>query len=184
MIKTQRKTNYLIIAISLVVLFGVIVATSLQTNAAKINKKVITHFDLTESFDSIESLEQSASLIANVKVNSSKSFTYGNVVFTLSNVSVNKAYKGEADKTINILETGGIGEDGLYYTVEGNDVLLKNQQAIVYLEKYDGPIAENAYVIKGVYEGKFKIQNGKLLPPKETKGDIQHVNSINDLNLE
>ncbi|WP_173275974.1 hypothetical protein [Paenibacillus sp. NEAU-GSW1] len=145
---------------------------------------VNVHFDLSEHFESVESLQESASLIARVKIKDTSSYQYGNVVFTLSDATVKKVYKGDIEKQadIRILETGGSYE-GLVYIAEGNAVFAKNDEAVVFLEKYDGPVAEDAYVIKGVYQGKFKVKGDQLIPSDEVFGELQTVDSYSDLNL-
>ncbi|MEK3882447.1 hypothetical protein [Paenibacillus sp. PL2-23] len=142
------------------------------------------HFDLVEKFDSVEELYEKSNIIAQVKVGNTNTIEYGNVAFTLSNVEIIKVFKGDLDKksTISILETGGT-HDGLIYRAEGNAVFTKSDQAIVYLEKYEGPIADNSYVIKGVYQGKFKVNGEKITPPNEVDGNIESVKSIKDLKL-
>ncbi|MBP2114659.1 hypothetical protein [Paenibacillus silagei] len=181
----KRFSKTLMLAISSLILIGGLGYTFYHSEASKSTKNVTMHFDLTESFDSADSLEKSAPVIAKVKVNTAKSFDYGNIVFTLSDAEIQKIYKGNLtnNTAINILETGGTGEDGLNYSVEGNAVFSKGDEAIVYLEKYVGPVAEDAYVIKGVYEGKFRLEGERIIPPEESRGNLEQVTSISDLNL-
>ncbi|WP_405115737.1 hypothetical protein MHH28_13580 [Paenibacillus sp. FSL K6-1217] len=119
--KNKKNINKLLITVLTFILIGGLSFTFYKSDASDSNNNVKMHFDLTESFDSIEGLEKSSSLIANIKVNSTKSFDYGNIVFTLSDVTVKKSYKGSipSNSSISILETGGASEDGYNYNVEG-----------------------------------------------------------------
>ncbi|MED1919810.1 hypothetical protein P4V64_31525 [Bacillus thuringiensis] len=157
-------------------------------NPAKSDKKTIKKVDVSgdvvEGFDSIKKLNESAEVIAEVEINESKSFQYKNVVFTLSDAKVKQLYKGDVDpeNVIKILETGGY-KDGTEYTFEGNEVFETGEKAYVYLEKYEGPVAEDAYVIKGVYQGKFLEEEGKLQPPNGVAKGLQ-VESESQLGLD
>lgn len=146
-------------------------------------KKVDVSGEVVEDFDSIQKLNESAEVIAKVEINVSESFQYKNVVFTLSDAKVKQVYKGdvEPENVIKILETGGY-KDGTEYTFEGNEVFETGEKAYVYLEKYEGPVAKDAYVIKGVYQGKFLEEEGELLSPNGVAKGLQ-VNSERQLQL-
>ncbi|WJQ83541.1 hypothetical protein [Brevibacillus brevis] len=137
-------------------------------------KKVDVSGEVVEGFDSTKELHESAEVIAEVEINESESFQYENVVFTLSDAKVKQVYKGEVlpENVINILETGGY-KNGTEYTFEGNEVFETGEKAYVYLEKYDGPVTEDAYVIKGVYQGKFLKEEGKLQSPNGVAKGLQ-----------
>lgn len=145
------------------------------------------HGSLAESFTNVEALKNKSEIIAEVQIKDADSFHYETMTFTLSEGVVKKVYKGELNKkdTIHILETGG--RNGLEeYTFEGNKVFEEGDKAIVFLEKYEGPVAPDAYVIKGVYQGKFKIkdENGSLEPAKHVSTKLEKVENIGDLELE
>ena len=149
-------------------------------------KHVDMHLDLSESFDTVSELKENAPIIAKVNVTEAKSFDYGNVTFKLSDAKIKKVYKGDLknNTSISILETGGSGADGLTYLPEGNSVFASGDEAVVFLERYVGPVAEDSYVIKGVYQGKFKIKGNKVVPPAEVHGELETIQSIEDLSLE
>jgi Na+-transporting methylmalonyl-CoA/oxaloacetate decarboxylase gamma subunit len=165
---------------------GISIFVSRTNASAAKDNNVNMHLDLRENFTSIKSLHDSAQLIAKVKIEGSTSYEYGNVIFTLSKADIKKVYKGDLDKNsvINILETGGTGNDGLEYLSDGNTVFAPGDEAVVYLEKYIGPVAEDSYVIKGVYQGKFKVKGDRLLPASETEGELKNVGTIHGLGLE
>ncbi|GAB1529840.1 MULTISPECIES: hypothetical protein [Brevibacillus] len=140
-------------------------------------KKVDVSGEVVEGFDSIKELNESAEVIAEVEINESESFQYKNVVFTLSDAKVKQVYKGDVlpENVIKILETGGY-KNGTEYTTEGNKVFETGEKAYVYLEEYEGPVAEDAYVIKGVYQGKFLEEEGQLQSPNGVAKGLQVSN--------
>lgn len=179
-----------------VTVFGIIFALIIVILVSAVifdynNKKqtppvVNMHLDLVDRFDSVDSLKSQSTLIALIEVTNTRTYEYEDVPFTLSNAVIKKLYKNtDADKnisSINILETGG-EIDKLNYVSDGNSVFKPSDEAIVFLEKYIGPVAEDAYVIKGAYQGKFKLSGNKLIPPLEVSDGLQKINSIQELNL-
>jgi len=122
----------------------------------------------------------------NVGKTASKSLEYKHVVFTITNVEVQKTFKGDqhANDSINILELGGF-YDNKEYVYGNNHVLQPGEKVILFLERYQGLVTNDAYVIKGVFQGKFKLDGskGKLEKNNEKFGELQNVQSIEDLKL-
>lgn len=86
-----------------------------------------------------------------------------------------------------ILETGGT-LNNVEYLFEDGGVLNPGDRSIVYFKKYIGPIpeAQDAYIISGVYQGKFDIDEStnKLTPAASEQEELSEVQSLSDLNLE
>ncbi|WP_144936850.1 cytochrome c maturation protein CcmE [Paenibacillus sp. 32O-W] len=115
--------------------------------------------ELSEYYSSIDELSQRADIIVQVEKTGGKSFKYEDVPFTLSQAKIQQSYKGSkpAGERIVILETGGIIHN-IEYTFEGNKILRDKDRAVLFLKKYTGPVTnEDAYVILGVFQGKFKL---------------------------
>lgn len=141
--------------------------------------------ELSEGFQSIEELTNSSEIIAKVNIQNSKSISYEDVVFSLASANVMKVFKGDyPNQTITILETGGI-KNNIEYVFEDNKTLKKNEQAILFLRKYNGPITKDAYVILGVFQGKFLLEkdSNHVINGKNKLGELAQVNSIEALNL-
>jgi hypothetical protein len=138
---------------------------------------------LSEEFHSIKELRDRAELIALVSVKNAKPLSVANATFTLSESEIVKVFKGKPSKSvINILETGGIDEKGRMVVFDENPVFRKNEQAIVFLERYVGNVADDAYVILGVYQGKFIIDDqDKIIPPKNVSEKLVSITSRNEL---
>ena len=100
---------------------------------------------------------------------------YGDIPFTISNVSILNNIKGDIKTdTIKIIETGGRyklagnnpkEEKGLEvdYQFEGIPVVQKGEHLYLFLEPFIGPQVKDAYIPLGVFQGKFKVlQNNKV----------------------
>lgn len=136
---------------------------------------------IAESFDSIQELKDRAELIALVSIKNTKPLSAGGVTFTVSESELMEVFKGKAPQTvINILETGGI-ENGKMISYDGNTVMQKNDQAIVFLERYVGPIVDDAYVILGVYQGKFVVDKDRIIHPNGVSEQLASITSKNEL---
>ena len=143
---------------------------------------VDTHASLVHDYTTVAELKQEADIIAEVQINQSQATKYKDLVFTISEAKVMKTFKGTVSDNLNILETGGTFQD-TKYMLNGNEAFSTGNKAIVFLERYEGPIAENAYVILGVYEGKFQMNGSKLTASKEISPDLNRVHSLIDLQL-
>lgn len=174
-----RKSIGLSLAVISVLLAWIIINSNI-TKASEYSNVVDVSYDLTESSSTIKTLQEKSETIAKVKILSTKSFKYGEVVFTLSRAQINEKFKGNTvEKEITILESAGEYE-GLKYLAEGNEAFKKGDEAVVFLYPYKGPVAEDAYVIKGVYEGKFRLKDDKLIPSKNVKGDLVKLETLSD----
>lgn len=82
--------------------------------------------------------------------------TYQGVDFVKTGVNVKKVLKGSdlAGKEITLLQTV-CAEDP---TVE------KGSTVLLFLDTYDGPVTENAYVCKGLYQGQYKVSGDTFAP--------------------
>ncbi|REB06017.1 hypothetical protein DVB69_13855 [Sporosarcina sp. BI001-red] len=147
--------------------------------------------DIVDHFSNVEELSARAELILEVDVNSTESIDFGDLVFTVSNNTVKKVYKGNEDmKSVSILETGGIGRLNVNgkraeanLILNDNEEFKKKDKAIVYLEKYEGPIAKDCYVILGVYQGKFKLKNTNEIVPPNSSELSKEIDQLSDLDL-
>lgn len=73
------------------------------------------------------------------------------------------------------------------YTIETDTTLKRNEDAILFLTEYEGPILENTkkYVVSGVYEGKFRLkEDNSIIPSELNNGELSKIELVEDLNLE
>ncbi|KWX79617.1 hypothetical protein [Paenibacillus jilunlii] len=158
------------------------------TGSKATSKDVVTyHGDLAVNYNTVTELTYDSESINEIKVAEKKSFEYKGVVFTVSKANIAKTYKGDLEGSVNILETGG-NYNNTEYLFDDASVLKPGDKAVVYLKKYEGPIieAQGAYVISGVYQGKFNIDEARdiLVPAAEEQQELTEVKSLSDLNLE
>lgn len=174
------------------IIFGLFIALCLSALLIYLsNIPLLTfnsHGELSESFSTVDELKQKAEVIVEVNISDAKAKKYNDVVFTLSSAEVKKIYKGDLQKKtyLNILETGGV-HNNIEHTFEGEKTLKKQDNAILFLKKYNGPITnEEAYVILGMYQGKFKLdKSGAIIGKnKELPTDLNALTNKQSLNLE
>ncbi len=115
-------------------------------------------------YSNIKELKKKADAIVHYKVLSSETIQYSEVYFTVSKAEVLKAIKGNYAKgdTINILQTGAIinGQD---ISISGDNIYRKDDESIGFLYKYDGPVAEDAYMTLGINDGRFDVKDSKII---------------------
>jgi uncharacterized lipoprotein YehR (DUF1307 family) len=113
--------------------------------------------DVENVYDSVEEITDHSTLIVEVMLgNTSNEIEYGNTNFSKTNVTIKEVYKGDPEinnSNIDIIELSSIN-----ITKD-----KENGKFLLFLRPYEGPITTNAYVISGVYQGKFKISNNDEL---------------------
>lgn len=144
---------------------------------------------VSSTYSDLETLEADSSSIIDGTVLENEYFEYEDVQFTVSSIRVDKVYKGnlEAGETVNLLETGGI-INNVEYFIEGDKVLKEDEQSILYLKDYEGPIQSDVkkYTTVGVYQGKFRHENDEevVTYSEENIGELAEIEVIDDLGLE
>lgn len=78
-------------------------------------------------------------------------------------VKISKVLKGQfGEENIQILQT-----------VSPNDPTIQpDEEVILFLNKYDGPICDNCYICVGLYQGHYKIENNKVIPSHNIDSSI------------
>lgn len=150
---------------------------------------------LVNYYKTLEEINRDSEVIVKGSIIENEYIEYGGLVFTVSRFKVDDVVKGNVVKgdIIKVLQTGGIStlksnemdeksfEDskevekylknnlGKKYeaTVEGVKVLKESDNAVVLLQKYDGPVTTDAYVGTGDFQGRFIInQKTKSINPQ------------------
>lgn len=176
-----HKRNVSILVFSLLIIISTISFTFF-TNQSQGQKIINVSGDVSRWYDSFSELEKDADVIVEVEIENIDTILFSDVVFSVSSAKVTNVLKGEyTEKTINILETGGIYK-GQEYVFEENPVSKKNQKQLLYLVRYVGPIHDDAYVILGVYQGKFNIdKNNKLIPSYGVSSGLKSTSEVSEL---
>lgn len=181
------KKKLLIISSTILLTFIISFIGIKNSNIPLSTNNLSATVDIT--YNNVDELAKDADIIADININDLEYFEYENVPFTLSKAMINEIYKGNINNTesINILETGGI-INNVEYIIEDEKVMKKGENAIVFLQTYEGPIKpdKNKYVVLGVYQGKFKFNKNKselVTPSPLIEGELTEVRTIDDLNL-
>ncbi|WP_010499914.1 hypothetical protein [Paenibacillus elgii] len=174
------------------VTFGIIallITTALLIHLLNVPIVTVNSYgELSESFKTVDGLKQKADIIVETDVMKANPIKYNNVVFTVSDVVIKKAYKGhhQINEQIKILETGGV-YNNIEHTFEGQKTLKSQEKAILFLKKYVGPVTKDqAYTVLGVYQGKFNLDSsGNIISKKvEHPTQLDLIANKNQLNLE
>jgi hypothetical protein len=146
---------------------------------------------LTKIYKSISELKDDSDIIIEGTVKDTTSVMQGPVPFTISQVHVDEVYMSNDPDIVrggeaHIIETGGIINPDFQIkeflekfpgkpidsgkvkpkemTMDGISVLKPYNHAILFAKRYTGKATqEKAYVILGVYQGKFLVEDGKVI---------------------
>ena len=99
----------------------------------------------------------------------------GKTIFTYVTVDVSQWIKGSGPKTVTVRVPGGeVGDVGLW--VEDTPVFFQGQEVIAFLEPSN---EAQVMQVKGWYQGKFTIKDGKVIESGLPTGDfVRMVSSI------
>lgn len=108
---------------------------------------------VTESFQHIDDLATSSPIVIVGKVRSApKPFTHQSVTFFESHIQVQRVYRDvngqlKSADTITLLQND----------MEEDPLVKRDETVLLYLQRYEGPVMENAYRIVGLQLGHFKV---------------------------
>ena len=122
------------------------------------------HVKLAEGFSTYQDLvEHSQIVVTATVVSKNNEFIYDDMTFAITEIEVKDCVRGKLNgKTVKVLQTKA-EEDP--YLIKGSDMLL-------FLSPYTGPIADNVYVINGLYYGQFSIKDNTLYEVQVEKEDM------------
>lgn len=151
---------------------------------------------LVNYYETLDEINNDSEIVAMGTIIENEYVEYNGLIFTLSKFKVENVVKGDVavGDTIKVLQTGGISEVkvneedvksfedpeevekyledkvGTKYetSIEGIKVLKEDTIAVLLLQKYVGPITEDAYVGTGDFQGRFIVN-------QNTKSDIPSV---------
>ncbi|TVX94119.1 hypothetical protein [Paenibacillus agilis] len=109
---------------------------------------------LATHYNALEELAYDAELIIEAELTGkSKEIPFRSTRYKLTEVNVNKVMKGNIElksNVIQLLEIASLSMD-------------PHKNNILFLDKYEGPVANDAYVVVGLYQGRFKINDDNLV---------------------
>lgn len=128
----------------------------IYTSNSMENRKI--HLKLSYTASTVDQLvEDSQVIIDCISSEKSEVIVYNEVEFIVTEMKIKDVIKGENLKkgdTITILQTNSYEDP----TVQ------KDKEKILFIEKYEGPIVEDAYVCVGLYQGQFDLEDDKMIP--------------------
>ena len=167
------KKRLIIITLVFVSIIGIGVVSKNQLKSA-LNYAFSSAFKQNDAtiYFPYENLEQIIEITPNIiqckVVSKNNVFQYDDIDFVKTDVEITDYIRNNDNFTkgqkISILQTKG-----------ANSLLVKDNDLILYIEKYKGPVTDNAYVILGSDYGQY-ILNGKLI--KHATKNIDKVKKI------
>lgn len=138
---------------------------------------------LVNCYDTLGKINNDSEVVVKGTIIENEYVDYHDLTFTISKFKIDEVVKGDVSvgDTIKVLQTGGISEFkrneediksfedpeevekylkdkiGKKYEVamEGVRVLKEGTSSVLLLQKYDGPVVEDAYVGTGDFQGRF-----------------------------
>lgn len=119
---------------------------------------------LVRSYHSLQAVTMDAELVVLARVVATEQRPFGHFPFTLASVEVTQTIKGAAPTNLRVLQTGGTSipmKDGSIAegeaTYQGVPVTRPGENYLFFLRTYKGPIASDAFIVLGEFQGKFKV---------------------------
>jgi hypothetical protein len=152
-----------------------------QTSNAPVANVDYSLMDLADTYTSLEQLTADSSLIAEVVLTGEfEGITYEGADFVLSEAMIKDVVKGDQsyeDQKINIFEVKAFNIN----------LTRKSDRFLLFLDKYEGPVTEgDAYVITGVYQGKFGIDdnNNIVYDAGDYNGEVTFQSAIEHTSID
>lgn len=125
--------------------------------------------DLVESFDDLNGLAGSSPVVITAKIDKeSEKFTYGELTFLKTKIKIKDVYRDEdieLEKNDEIiLLQNDIGEL--------DPKVMQNEEVLLFIKKYEGPVIQNAYRIVGLVQGHFKLKDGQIIFKADEKSKM------------
>lgn len=116
--------------------------------------------ELIENYQSIDDLIKDSPIIVVGTVDSpNEEFIYIEATFALTKFRVEQVVRGNVLDEINILQT----------KVNQDPFLKQGDRMILFLKKYEGPVAKDAYRMMGLYQGQYKIVGTAVIKNENNK---------------
>jgi hypothetical protein len=150
----MKKALAIVLACGLIFVLSILGLLSCSPTNSSSNVKMVDNF---VSIDDM--IKDTPVIVTGVVESNNNEFVYGEVPFAITKFKVETAIRGEVSGTINILQTK-ISEDPF---------IIKDDRMVLFLTKYDGPVTDDAYVIKGLYLGQYKIIGDTVIKNSNNK---------------
>jgi len=133
---------------ALLILFFFVAYNQIFSASSKLSDKYLTDYDL---------ITKSEYIVSGGDITKNEIINYAGVDFIVFNFLVDTKILGESiEDEIRILQTV-VPHDDIFKFLE------RGKRYVLFLEKYEGPVTENAYVICGVDLGKIELEGSALI---------------------
>lgn len=133
---------------ALLILFFFVAYKQIFSASSKLSDKYLTDYDL---------ITKSEYIVSGGDITKNEIIHHAGVDFILFNFLVDTKILGESiEDEIRILQTV-VPHDDMFKFLE------RGKRYVLFLEKYEGPVTENAYVICGVDLGKIEMEGSALI---------------------
>jgi hypothetical protein len=113
---------------------------------------------MVDNYHSIDDLIKDSPIIVSGMVDSKNNeFKYADVSFSLTKFRVETIFRGAVPDEINIIQTR-VAEDPF---------IRNGDKMILFLIKYVGPVAQDAYRIKGLFQGQYKTRDDHIIKSQD-----------------
>jgi len=162
-----RRNEVLALALSTLAAAALVSAVALpfaNSESSQPSGRSEMNGSLVKSYESLQAVVADSELIVLGEVAATEQRPFGHFPFTLATIEVTKVLKGSAPIHLRVLQTGGTSipqKDGSIAEGEaryqGVPVTRPGETYLFFLRPYEGPIAANAFVVLGEFQGKLKV---------------------------
>lgn len=143
------------------------------------NAKSTSIADLEVMYSTLEEITNDSELVVEVTMTGEfeKIPEYGGSNFKLTDVEVKEVIKGDESYNGHMIKI---------FEFAASNMTKKNDKFVLFLCKYEGPVtSEEAFVITGFYQGKFRIDDkGKInYEATENNGEVTFQDGLNNKSL-
>jgi hypothetical protein len=176
------KKSLIIILASFITLSGCNQQQGSYNNSEGIQKQENLNqsdVDLVENFSNLNELVESSPVVIIAKItNDNEEFTYKEVNFFKTKIKIKDVYRDENKELQKNDEIILLQND-----IDDLDPkVIKNEEVLLFIKKYEGPVIKNAYRIVGLVQGHFKLKDGQLISKTDQKSKI--YNNTNSISVE
>ncbi|WP_166243371.1 hypothetical protein [Paenibacillus turpanensis] len=152
--------------IALLFVFGIVTLTACGTS---LQQDQLGAAEQQKYYEALEDMADAASAIVEVELTGkSDTVKHREADFKITEATVKRVIKGDEQlksTTVRILEVAAFGMDD-------------HKRNVLFLEKYAGPVIDDAYIVAGVYQGKFKLdKDDKLVYDGHRNGGLKSFQS-------
>lgn len=161
--------------------------TAIETASAKNESAPRIRGSLAQTYETLDAVSRTARVIVVGEAVQTTPRPFGNLPFTEVTLMVQDVIKGTVSPTVRVIETGGLlaprprgtplpsAAPLQDFAYEGISVMKPGGRFLLMLELYEGPVtAPGAYVVVGVFQGKFPIDDGNTIRFGGNRADLDN----------